>query len=181
MNLSQFLNRKLDLNKTLTLMWQWLLNIWGLGRGWTPWKRPYGLQDDTRANGPKDCAVASWQILNVHLFRWFPSSPNEFGLLTSAIGSSLKLSFHPYKEHPKRTPYAAHASILVRAASGLRDELELEFLWASTLDTRTESTSGLLLDLDTLDGFVGLHAILQIWLYPWMSCPHQFLNWVLRI
>jgi len=50
---------------------------------------------------------------------------------------------------------------LVRAASGLRDELELEFLWASTLDTRTESTSGLLLDLDTLDGFVGLHAILQ--------------------
>jgi len=57
--------------------------------------------------------------------------------------------------------YAAWASILVRAALGLRDGLELEFLWASTLETRTESTSGLLLDLDTLDGLVGLHGILQ--------------------
>ena len=57
--------------------------------------------------------------------------------------------------------YAAWASILVRAALGLRDGLELEFLWASTLETRTESTSGLLLDLDTLDGLVGLNAILQ--------------------
>ena len=73
----------------------------------------------------------------------------------------MKLSFHPYKEHPKRTPYVAWASIFVWAAPGLRDGLELEFLWASTLETRTESTSGLLLDLDSLDGLVGLHAILQ--------------------
>ena len=79
----------------------------------------------------------------------------------SAIGSSLKLSFHPYKEHSKQAPYAAWAPILVQAAPGLRDGLELEFLWASTLETRTESTSGLLLDLDTLDGLAGLHAILQ--------------------
>ena len=29
-------------------------------RSWmTPWNRPYGLQDDTQANGPKDCVVAA--------------------------------------------------------------------------------------------------------------------------
>ena len=49
----------------------------------------------------------------------------------------------------------------VWAAPGLRDGFELEFLWASTLETQTESTSDLLLDLDTLDGLVGLHVILQ--------------------
>ena len=69
--------------------------------------------------------------------------------------------------------YAAWASILVRAALGLRDGLELEFLWASTLEIRTESTSGLLLDLNTLDGLVGLHAILHPCPYPWMSSSHH--------
>ena len=107
------------------------------------------------------------------MFQRFLSSPKEFGPPTRAIGSSLKLSFHPCKEHPKRTPYAAHASILVRAASGLRDELELEFLWTSTLDTRTESTSGLLHDLDTLAGLLSLDAMHQSWSYAWVSCPHH--------
>jgi len=54
----------------------------------------------------------------------------------------------------------AWASIFVWAAPGLRDGLKLEFLWSSTLETQTESTSGLLLDLETLDGLLGLHAIL---------------------
>ena len=54
----------------------------------------------------------------------------------------------------------AWASIFVWAAPGLRDGLKLEFLWASALETQTESTSGLLLDLETLDGLLGLHAIL---------------------
>jgi len=66
-----------------------------------------------------------------------PSTPKEFGPETGAIGSSLKLSFHPYKERPKRTPYATCASFLVRAAPVLRGELELELFWASTLGTRT--------------------------------------------
>ena len=52
----QFLDGKSNLTKTITLMWRRLLNIWGLGRGWPPWKCPYGLQDDTRANGPKEVA-----------------------------------------------------------------------------------------------------------------------------
>jgi hypothetical protein len=29
-------------------------------------------------------------------------TPNEFGPETSAIGSYMKFSFHPYKERPKR-------------------------------------------------------------------------------
>ena len=85
----------------------------------------------------------------------------------------MKLYFHPYKEHPKQTPYAAWASILVRSAPRLRDGLELEFLWASTLETRTESTSGLLHDLDTLAGLLSLDAMHQSWSYAWVSCPHH--------
>jgi hypothetical protein len=50
-------------------------------------------------------------------------TPNEFGPRTGAIGSSLKLSFHPYKEHPKRSSYVTWA---LMAALGLRDELELD-------------------------------------------------------
>ena len=88
-----------------------------------------------------------WQILDVHLFQRFPLTPNEFGPETGAIGRSFKLSFHPYKEHPKRTQYVAGASFLVRAAPGFRTGLELELIWASTLGTRIESTSDLLLDL----------------------------------
>jgi len=40
----------------------------------------------------------------------------------------LKLSYHPYKEHPKQTPYEAWVSILMRAAPGLRDGIEFEFI-----------------------------------------------------
>jgi hypothetical protein len=43
-------------------------------------------------------------------------TPNVFGPETSAIESSLKLSCHPYKEHPKRTSYELKASCLVGAA-----------------------------------------------------------------
>ena len=73
----------------------------------------------------------------------------------------MKLSFHPYKELPKQTPYATWASFLVRAAPGLRDRLELELFWASTSGTRTELASGLLLDLDTLAGLLPLHTMRQ--------------------
>ena len=88
-------------------------------------------------NSPKDGGAAPWQILDVTLFRLFPLTPNEFWPETASIGSFLKLSFHPYKELPKRTPYETRASFLVRAAPGLRGGLELELFWASTLGTRT--------------------------------------------
>jgi hypothetical protein len=54
--------------------------IWE-GRGMTstwwgscsnPRSRPHGLRHDTWADGPKDGDAALWQILDVHLFRWFP-------------------------------------------------------------------------------------------------------------
>ena len=85
----------------------------------------------------------------------------------------MKLSFHPYKERPKRTPYATWASFLVRAAPGLRDGLELELLWAPTSGTRTELALGLLLDLDTLAGLLTLHTMRQTWSYAWVSYPHH--------
>ena len=84
----------------------------------------------------------------------------------------MELSFHPYKERPKGTPYATWASFLVRAASRLRDGLELELLWASTSGTRTELASGLL-DLDNLAGLLPLHTMCQTWSYAWVSCPHH--------
>jgi hypothetical protein len=83
-----------------------------------------------------------WQILDVQLFRRYLNNNKEFLGGTSAIGSSLKLSFHPYKERHNRTPYATWASIVLQAAPGLRGGLELEFLCASTLVTRTELAIG---------------------------------------
>ena len=78
------------------------------------------------AQRPKDGVATPGKILDVNLFGRFLSTPDEFGPETSSIGSSLKLSFHPYKENPKRTLYASWALILVRAAPGLRYELELD-------------------------------------------------------
>jgi hypothetical protein len=77
-------------------------------------------------HNPKDGGAAPWLILDVTLFRQFLLTPNEFGSETNAIGSYLKLSFHPYKECPKQTLYAIWASFFVRAAPGLRGGLELE-------------------------------------------------------
>lgn len=58
-------------------------------------------------------------------------------------------------------------------APRLRGGLELELFLTSTLVTRTELASGLLLDLDTLAGLLLLHAIVQAWPYAWMSCRYQ--------
>ena len=84
-------------------------------------------QHDTLDNSPKkDSGAAPWQILDVTLFQQFSLTSNEFEPETDVIGSSFKLSFHPYNERPKRTLYATWASFLVWAAPGLRGELELE-------------------------------------------------------
>jgi hypothetical protein len=37
-----------------------------------------------------------------------------FGHETSSIGKVIFLDFHPYKEHPKRSPYVISVMILVR-------------------------------------------------------------------
>ena len=65
---------------------------------------------------------------------------------------------------------------LRQTGSGGRGRLELELLWASTSETRTELASVLLLDLDTLAGLLPLHTMCQTWSYAWMSCPHQFVQ-----
>ena len=73
------------------------------------------------AQRPKDGVAAPGQILDVNLFGRIPSTPDDFGPETSAIGSVLKLSFHPYKERPNPTPYATWASVLVWAIPGVRN------------------------------------------------------------
>ena len=98
--------------------------------------------------------------MDVPLFQRFLLIPHEFLPEIGAIGRSFKLSFHPYKERMKRTPYATWEFFLVRAISGLRDGLELELFWVFTLATRTELTLGLLHDLDTFAGHL-FHAMHQ--------------------
>jgi hypothetical protein len=124
-----------------------------------------------KARQTGDAAV--WQILDINFFRRFLLTLNEFGPETSAIGSYMKFSFHPYKERPKWTLYATGASFLVRAAPELRAGLELELLCASTLGTRTGLTSDLPLDLENIVGLLLLHSIHHSWTYAWAPCPHH--------
>ena len=98
----------------------------------SPGRTPNGLNS---IHGPKteksDATLR--QFLDVILFQRFPLTPDEFGLETSAIGSVLKLSFHPYQVSPNPSPYATVAPILVQTALGLRNRLEVNFNWASNL------------------------------------------------
>ena len=75
--------------------------------------------------------------------------------------------------HQKWCPDASWVTSLRQTGPGLRDGLELELLWASTLGTRTELGSGLLLDFDTLAGLLPLHTMRQTWSYAWVLCPHH--------
>jgi hypothetical protein len=59
-------------------------------------------------------------ILDVHFFRRFPSTQILFLHETGAIGSSIKLSFQPYKERPKRTPYESVASVATLPSRAVR-------------------------------------------------------------
>jgi hypothetical protein len=83
-----------------------------------------------------------------------------FCCATSTIASSIKFPFHPYEERPKWSSFVTYASFLVRAAPGLRGGLEHELLWDSTLVTRTDLASSLLLYMDTLVGLL-YHAMHQ--------------------
>jgi hypothetical protein len=84
-------------------------------------------------NGPKDSDAAPWQILDVNLFQWFLLTPMEFGPQTKAIGYLMKLSFHLYVDHWKRSSDVSWASILLQTGPGARDGLELNLDWASNL------------------------------------------------
>jgi hypothetical protein len=57
----------MNLSKTQTLKWRWLLNKKELGACKSPGRNPNGLQHGTRANGPKDGDTAPYQILDAHL------------------------------------------------------------------------------------------------------------------
>jgi hypothetical protein len=57
----------------------------------------------------------------------------EFGPQTKAICELMKLSFHPYVDHRKRSLDASYASVLLQTGPGARDGLELDMDWASNL------------------------------------------------
>jgi hypothetical protein len=44
----------------------------------------------------------------------FPWTKKAFGRETRSIGKVIILSFHPYKEHPKQSPYVISTMIFVR-------------------------------------------------------------------
>ena len=73
---------------------------------------------------PKRGGATSWQILDIELFCKFPSTPSRYGDESSGFGKVMKLSFEPYKEHPKGTPYVTVASFLVQTVSGIRKRNE---------------------------------------------------------
>jgi hypothetical protein len=81
---------RLNLSKTQTLLWWWLLNKKELGAWKSPRRNPNGFQHGTQANGPTDGDTAPWQILDAQLCRWFLSTQKEFWGGTSTIGSSMK-------------------------------------------------------------------------------------------
>ena len=74
-----------------------LVVVKGASNTWATW--PDTVHGTTAQKTP-------WKLLDVTLFHRYLLTPNEFGPETGAIGSSLKLYFHPYKEHPKMTPNA---------------------------------------------------------------------------
>ena len=87
-----------------------------------------GLKSPTRYTGhwPKRGGTAPFQILDVELFREFPSTPNSYGPESGGVRKVMKLSFQPYKDLLKRTPYVAVASFLVQTVSGIREGNEVQ-------------------------------------------------------
>jgi hypothetical protein len=96
----------------------WRDVVLGLGR---PRVRCPQLGPKARQTGD----AAPWQILDVNLFRRFPLTQDEFWHDTSAIGSTMKLSFQPYIECPT-SPYATWASVLLHTAPGLQTRPKLK-------------------------------------------------------
>ena len=80
------------------------------------------LMDSKKIQGPKaqDGGATPKQFLEVDLFELFPLTPDEFDYETDAIGKIISLAFHPYKERPHPSPYAAWATVLVQPVPGIR-------------------------------------------------------------
>jgi hypothetical protein len=57
----------------------------------------------------------------------FPWSKKAFGRETRSIGKVILLSLHPYKEHPKRSPYVISTMILVRIVPRIRINLSKSY------------------------------------------------------
>ena len=114
------------------MIW-WRLLKKTLGSWRDPWTRPNWAPTRYTDHRPKNSDATPGQILDVNFIGRFPSTQKEFGPETGAIGSTLELSFQPYKVRPNPSPYATVASVLVRAVPGVRNKLELKFDWASNL------------------------------------------------
>ena len=99
----------------------------------TSWTRPYWAPTRYMGHRPKNSDAAPEQILDANFHRRFPSTPDEFEPETRAIGSVLKLYFHPYQVFPNPSPYVTVAPVLVQTAPRLRNGLEVDFDWASNL------------------------------------------------
>ena len=86
--------------------------------------------------GPKakDGGAAPGQFLEVDLFDLFPTTQDEFGNETRAIGKGILLSFQWYQVRLQRTTYAFWASVLMQAAPGIRSRVEVDLGWASFLN-----------------------------------------------
>ena len=87
----------------------------------TSWTRPYWEPTRYMGHRPKNSDAAPEQILDGNFHRRFLSTPDEFEPETRAIGSVLKLYFHPYQVRPNPTPYATWASVLVWSVPGVRN------------------------------------------------------------
>jgi hypothetical protein len=104
--------------------------LWRYMRGWrmikgvlglcsNPRMCPYWAQLDTLPIRPKYDKTTPWQIMYASLFRCFPWNKMVFGHETRSIGKVILLSFHPYKECPKRSLYVISVMILVWTIPGI--------------------------------------------------------------
>ena len=60
------------------------------------------------------------------MFHKFLLTPNSYVPESGGVGKVMKLSFQPYKDLLKRTPYVAVASFLVQTVSGIREGNEVQ-------------------------------------------------------
>ena len=94
-----------------------------------------GTLGRTRPSSPTTGVAAPWKIMNVNLQRNFLSTPKSKRCGTRWVGKLISLAFRQYVECPKRSPYVAWASVLLRSGPTLRtdDENKLDFItnWAS--------------------------------------------------
>ena len=60
------------------------------------------------------------------MFCELPLTPNSYGPESGGVGNVMKLSFQPYKDLLKWTPYVVVASFLVQTVSGIRAVNEVQ-------------------------------------------------------